>query len=61
MASVTPCPACGLPSPASEIRCPRCFALKLKGGCAGSCSACRTSCTVETPPRGGMTQKRSER
>jgi len=44
MASVTPCPACGLPSAASEIRCPRCFALKIKGGCTGACSTCRSAC-----------------
>jgi len=50
MDSVTPCPACGLPSPASEIRCPRCFALKITRGCTGACAACKRPCTEPALP-----------
>ena len=35
------CPSCGFES--SEIRCPRCNALKVVG-CSGTCSACSSSC-----------------
>lgn len=35
----TPCPVCGFASAAGEIRCPRCFALKLRG-CSGNCGSC---------------------
>jgi len=50
MTLMTTCPACGLES--SEIRCPRCNALKVVG-CSGACSACASSCKagrVPTPP-----------
>lgn len=48
MALLTTCPSCGLDS--DEIRCPRCFSLKVVG-CGGSCAACNPSkkggsCTV---------------
>ena len=49
MPSMTPCPACGLPSPASEIRCPRCYAVKIKGGCTGACTACARRCSMPKP------------
>jgi hypothetical protein len=46
MALLTTCPMCGLES--SEIRCPRCNALKLVG-CSGACSTCGSSCKATGP------------
>jgi hypothetical protein len=50
MTLLATCPACGFES--SEIRCPRCNALKVQG-CSGACSVCGTSCktgSVQRPP-----------
>lgn len=43
MTLVTKCPECGFES--AEIRCPRCYALKITG-CDGVCSACASSCAT---------------
>lgn len=37
------CPSCGLES--DDVRCPRCFALKVIG-CSGSCGSCAMSCAA---------------
>ena len=48
MTILTTCPACGLES--SEVRCPRCNALKVVG-CNGSCGLCGSSCETGSVPR----------
>lgn len=46
MTLLTICPACGFES--SEVRCPRCNALKVVG-CSGACSLCKSSCRTDGP------------
>lgn len=40
------CPSCGFES--TEIRCPRCNALKVVG-CSGECAMCATECRTSPP------------
>ena len=47
MAIVKVCPSCGLGS--DEIRCPRCYTLKVVG-CSGSCAGCGSSCETDGEP-----------
>lgn len=58
MGVVSECPACGFKS--SEMRCPRCNALKVVG-CSGSCTLCGEKKCPDTAKKAEALERQGER